>query len=246
MQNVKPTRAGKSGGDNLPFIEHLEELRRRVLLLLLSCLITACFLFGFFNQLGIFRIFTAPLSRINQKLYFQNLAEPLMVRVKISLVLSVILNLPLFLYHLLRFIFPALKRKEKKTVLGLLVSIIFLFFTGVFFADRILLPYSVSFLIRFAGKSINPIISLREYINLYLGLMVANGLIFLFPVLIFFLSRMKLVSHGFLIRHTGEAVLVILTVAAVLTPPDVVSQIFLAVPLLFLYLISAGLAWLNR
>jgi sec-independent protein translocase protein TatC len=243
----KSNRARAERTDNLTFFDHLEELRRRILFLLASVLVTSCFFFFLFNDLNLFRLFTAPLSRIHQKLYFQNLVDPFMARLKISLVLAVILNIPLLIYHALRFIFPALKQRERKTLLALLSSIVLLFFAGVFFADRVLLPYSIAFLIRFAGQELNPIIGLREYINLYIGLMIANGLIFLFPVLILFLSRMKLVTYQYLLRHIPEALVIILIVAAIITPTtDMVSQIILTIPLFLLYLISIGLAWLSR
>ncbi|MDD5066752.1 MAG: twin-arginine translocase subunit TatC [bacterium] len=242
----KPRSLQPERENNLTFFDHLEELRKRILIILFFFGATWLLLFAFFNQFSLFQLFTAPLLRIKQNLFFQNLLEPFMVRMKISFVIGLILNIPVILFHLLKFIFPALRREEKNVLLSLMFLIVLLFFTGVFFAYKVMLPYSISFLIRFAGRDIKPLINLKEYINLYLGIMIATGMAFLFPVLILFLNRLKLVTYHILWKRLPEAVIVILVMAAVLTPPDVFSQILLTIPLFLLYFLSIGLAYLFR
>ncbi len=233
--------------DRFSFVEHLEELRMRILKILFSVLILTLLIFSFFNQLKVDQFFIRPLKQIQQKLYFYNLLEPLLIRFKISFILGIIVSFPYVIFQTLQFIFPALKEKEKKVIILLLFFILFLFFSGVYFAYRIILPSAVYFLMKWAPPSITPILGLKEYINLYLGIILASGISFLFPVVILILAKVNLIHYKFLWKHVPEALIIILIVAAIITPsPDMVSQIFLTIPLFLLYLLSIGLAYFFR
>ncbi len=220
------------------FFDHLDELRKKFLIIILFTFLTSLIIFFLFNKINIYNFFLKPLFTCGQKIYYYNLMEPLFVRVKISLIIGFIINMPLIIFQIMQFSFPALKEKEKNIFIIVLLLIIILFSCGVLFSYKILLPNSINFLTKFAPKTINPVLRLKEYISLYLSLTIASGLAFLTPILISFLTKLGLVDYKFLIKHIPESIIVILILSSIITPPDWVSQILLSVPLFLLYLIS--------
>lgn len=241
-----PKREKQSGKESKPltFFDHLEELRQRIITVILILLTSSILIFLFFNHLSLYKYFLNPLNTINQKLYYHTLTEPFMVRVKISILMALILTSPAIIFHIIRFTFPALKTKEKKTIIILLCLIFLLFSSGVFFSYKVLIPQSIQFLEQFAPDEIPPLLHFKEYINLFFSITFASGLIFLFPILILFLTKIGIIDHKFLIKHLGESIIVILVISALITPPDYFSQILLSLPLFLLYLISLILSYI--
>ncbi len=233
-----PKREKVPVNKNPSFFDHLEELRKRILIILLSVFLSSFIIFFFFNKINIYNLFLNPLYSIQQKIYYYNLLEPFLTRVKISFILGIIINIPLLVFQITRFSFPGFKKQEKK-MFFILISLIFILFTsGVIFSYKILLPNSINFLIKFAPVNIKPVLRLKEYIGLYLGITIASGLTFLFPILISFLTMVKLINYKFLLKHIPESIIIILIISALITPPDIFSQILLSLPLFLLYLIS--------
>ncbi|MBU1076510.1 MAG: twin-arginine translocase subunit TatC [Spirochaetes bacterium] len=228
------------------FFDHLEELRKRILFIVFSTILTSLVIFTLFNDLKIYDFFLKPLFSLNQKIYYYNLIEPFIVRVKISFILAALINTPVIIFQIVQFSFPALKHKEKNIFIILLFLITLFFSSGVLFSYKVLLPNSINFLIKFAPDTIKPVLRLKEYIELYLSLTFASGLIFLFPILISFLTKMGVVDYRFLIKHMRESIVGILIISAIITPPDVFSQLLLSLPLFILYLISLLFSFLIR
>ncbi|MBN1899586.1 MAG: twin-arginine translocase subunit TatC [Spirochaetes bacterium] len=235
-----PVKRKKS---DLPFIEHLEELRRRFLWLLSVLFFFTIIYFLLFDRLSLFKIILYPLEKINQKLYFYHIAEPFLARVKLSFIFSLVTSAPFILYHLFAFLIPALKRKEKSLGLIFTFLIMVLFSTGALFAYYYILPFSINFLLKFAPQQVKPLLRLNEYISLCITFVFGTGLIFQMPLVIIFLTKLDIIDYKFLLRYTGEAIIIIFIISALITPPDVYSQVLLGLPLILLYLISIALSY---
>jgi sec-independent protein translocase protein TatC len=151
---------------------------------------------------------------------------------------------PFVLYQIWCFISPGLYRHEKRYVLPFMTSTIALFLAGGYFGYRIVLPQALVFLIGY-GKDFQPMITLTEYSSLFLTIIVGLGVIFEMPIVIFFLALMGMVSAGWMWRNIRYAILGIFVVAAIITPtPDILNMCIFAAPMVALYILSTGIAWL--
>lgn len=182
----------------------------------------------------------------SQLVQFQNtqMAGQLTYHIWASLIAGFIMSFPYVAWEIWRFIKPALYQKEKKNITGLVIFVSLLFFLGVFFAYFIIVPLTVNFLLTYdvMGASVknNPLIS--SYFSTVLNLVLGTGVIFQMPIVIYFLAKIGLVGPKFLKRYRRHSIVVIMILAAIITPPDVVSQILVAIPLLVLYEISIVIA----
>jgi sec-independent protein translocase protein TatC len=142
------------------------------------------------------------------------------------------------------FISPGLYRKEKRYVVPFMISTIALFSAGGYFGYRFVYPYALTFLIDF-GKQFQPMITIGEYTSLFLSIILGMGLIFEMPILVFFLALMGIVSAGFMLKNFRYAILVIFIIAAIVTPTtDILNMCIFAAPMIGLYGVSIGVAWL--
>jgi sec-independent protein translocase protein TatC len=177
---------------------------------------------------------------------FQNtqMAGQLTYHIWASLIAGFILAFPYVAWEIWRFVKPALYHKEKKNITGLVIFVSLLFFMGVSFAYFIIVPLTVNFLLTYnvMGDTVknNPLIS--SYFSTVLNLVLGTGVIFQMPIFIYFLAKIGLVSPKFLKRYRRHSIVIIMILAAIITPPDVVSQILVAIPLLVLYEISILIA----
>jgi sec-independent protein translocase protein TatC len=154
------------------------------------------------------------------------------------------LTSPFVLYQVWMFISPGLYRREKRYVVPFMVSTITLFTAGGYFGYKVAYPRALNFLIDFSHQ-FQPMITIGEYTQLFLSIVLGMGLIFELPVLVFFLSFMGIVSPGFLVKNFRYAILVIFIVAAIVTPtPDIINMCIFAAPMVGLYALSVGVAWL--
>lgn len=210
--------------------EHLEELRWRLIRCLCAFAVGTVIGFGVADRvLGII-VGTTGVPH----LAMIRVAEGFGVRMDIAMALGVALSFPAVLYEAVAFVWPALERHERRYLLTFLPLSVALFAAGVGFAFLIVLPAAVGFFLRFAGESLQPVISVRAYVSFVLGLVLPFGFVFQLPVVAGVLTRLGVISPAFLSRSRKYAVLVVFVVAAVMTPPDVVSQLMLATPLLLL------------
>lgn len=228
-----------------PILQHLAELRNRLLYAGATLLIAMLASYAFSKR--IFLFLAEPLIKVmreGRSLVFLSPAEAFITYLKVSAFSGLVLASPVIFYHLWKFITPGLYKHEKKMIVPFVVVASLLFAGGALFCYYVILPYALNFMV--AGfeikDKIEATIALKPYLSFTLKLMAAFGLSFELPIFVFFLARMGLVSAGWLIKNFRYAIVVIVIVAAILTPPDVVSQIALGLPLLVLYWISVGVA----
>jgi len=230
------------------FLDHLEELRKRII----YSIIAVAFGFGasWWKVERIYDVMQRPImaalraNGMSEKLVYLNPTEPFNLYLKIAALAGLFLTSPFVLYQVWMFISPGLYRNEKRYVVPFMVSTITLFTTGGYFGYKIAYPRALEFLIHF-GRQFQPMITIGEYTQLFLSIVLGMGLIFEMPILVFFLSFMGIVSPGFMLKNFRYAILVIFIVAAIVTPtPDIVNMCIFAAPMVALYALSVGIAWL--
>ncbi|MBI3585156.1 MAG: twin-arginine translocase subunit TatC [Nitrospinae bacterium] len=223
--------------EKLPFTEHLEELRWRLIIIIAT--IAVWFGICYTYSEDIIRFVQKPL---NQKLIFISPTEAFFVNLKASFFGAIFLSIPVIIYELWGFVSPGLLEKEKKYTLPFIISATVCFIIGVAFSYFIALPVIMKFMLGFAGEKLRPMISIDNYISFVGRFMIGSGVIFEFPVVIFFLSKIGIATPEFLSQKRGYAILGIFILSAVLTPPDIFTMFLMAIPLMALYEISIIIA----
>jgi sec-independent protein translocase protein TatC len=229
----------------MSFLEHLEELRSRILRALAGVGIAFVFCLWFANDL--WRIVSEPATVALKHLgYQQKLVQitPMetftTVWVKVPMLVSVFLASPWVLYQIWAFISPGLYRRERRWAVPFVLSSAGLFIAGGLFGYFLAFRYGLEFLLGI-GRDINiqPMVSVTEYFDLFVNVMLGIGLVFELPVLIFFLTLLRIASPAFLLRHSRYAILIITIIAAVVTPtPDVFNMMLFAVPMCALFFVG--------
>lgn len=232
----------------MSFLEHLEELRRRII----YSLIAAAVGFGvaWWKVELIYSYVQGPVvdalhkAGKSEQLVYLNPTEPFNLYLKVALLAGIFLACPFILYQVWAFIAPGLYRNEKRYVIPFMVMTIFLFLAGGYFGYWLVYPAALNFLIEF-GKQFQPMITIGEYTDLFLTVILGLGVIFELPILVFFLSLMGVVSAGWMWRNFRYSILVIFIIAAILTPTtDILNMCIFAAPMVVLYALSIGIAWL--
>ncbi len=223
------------------WIDHLEELRRRVFVIL-AALAGGTILSYFFSD-PLLRLLTAPIRSLQENLYFLTPYEAFLVKLEISFFSGAVLTSPVILTQIWLFVAPGLYEKEKKTLCLGVVWTLFCFLAGILFAFFAVLPFALRFFLGFQTANLKPLISIRQYLSFTFHFLMGFGIAFVFPVFILLLVKLGFIGSCTLARQRKIAVVIIFIVAAVLTPsPDVISQILLALPLLVLFEIAVFLA----
>jgi len=225
--------------EKIPFTVHLEELRAR----LIKCFIAvgAGFLISYGFKERLFKILTAPLVTLmenNDGLIFTGLPEAFFTYLKVALISGIIISTPVLIYQIWMFIAPGLYKDERKLVIPIIIVSTFFFIGGAFFGYFIVFPFGFKFFLGFATETIKPLPSMREYLTFSSKLLFAFGIVFELPVFITFLAKLGLVTSDFLKKNRKYALLLFFICSAALTPPDVVTQLMMAFPLMILYEIS--------
>jgi sec-independent protein translocase protein TatC len=230
-----------------PISQHLGELRKRTMYVGGFWLVM--FIFCYWQYQSIYAFIIAPLEKVlgesaDAHLTMLTLTEAFMTVLKISMLAAIFLSMPFILYQGWRFVAPGLYKNERRYLVGFVISATVLFFAGVAFAYYIVFPLGFRFLISFGGElDMVATLSIAWYLNLVMKLLLAFGIVFELPVVIFFLAKIGLVNAEMLKKYRKFAIVGIFTLAAILTPPDVISQIAMAIPLLFLYELSI---WITK
>ncbi len=224
-----------------PFTEHLSELRDR----LVRCFIAvgAGFCAAYFFKENLFQILTAPLVKAmggseNTRMIFTGLPEAFFTYLKVSLLTGIVIATPVLFYQFWMFVAPGLYRNEKKYLLPIVLLSIFFFIIGASFGYFIVFPYGFQFFLGFATETIHAMPSMKEYLSFASKMLLAFGFVFELPLVLTFMARMGLVTVPFLKKNRKFAILIFFIVSAIITPPDVVTQIMMACPLMILYEIS--------
>ena len=223
---------------NFDFLNHLEEFRRRLIICLIS--LGAGTLLCFFFSRVILDFLTIPLRTDPEaSLYFQTPYEAFMVHMKAALAGGVLLSLPVWTTQLWLFIAPGLYEKEKKSLVPLILASLALFLTGCAFAYYFVIPAGLHFLLAFGSDSLKPMLMVGPYVSFFLGMILACGALFDFPLVMIGLVKLGVVTTKAMAEARKAVVVAILVVAAVVTPsPDPFSQLLLAVPLWVLFEVS--------
>ncbi|MBP3221375.1 MAG: twin-arginine translocase subunit TatC [Neisseriaceae bacterium] len=233
---MKNTQNNNSNDSEQPLVEHLIELRSRLIRVALGiALILACLL-PFAQK--IYTLIALPLLKsmpTGNTMIATDVISPFFVPLKVTLLAAFVLSLPHTLYHLWAFVAPALYKHEKRLVFPLLISSVLLFFIGMAFAYFLVFPTVFGFMQRISPEGVNMATDIDKYLSFVLGMFIAFGAAFEVPVAVVLLHRFGLISLKTLKAARPYVVIAAFVIAAIITPPDVISQIMLAIPLLLLY-----------
>jgi sec-independent protein translocase protein TatC len=225
----------------MSFLEHLEELRKRVIRCLFFIIIFS--IVAYFFSEKIINFVSKPIPH----LYFMSPTEAFAIRIKLSLIVGLIVSVPVIFYQAWQFVVPGLLEKEVKIVIPVVVSSTIFFLTGTVFCFFLVLPVGIKFLLGFGTEKLSPLIKVTDYINFISYMTLAFGAVFELPVLSYFLAKIGVISAPTLRKGRRYAIVIILIVAAALTPgPDIFSQLMLAGPLYILYEISIIVVMITR
>ena|SRR5688572_17128910 len=234
-------RAGK-----MSFLEHLDELRKRIVWALVAIIVGALGAAFFRNQ--IFDFIMSPIIAVlpkGQTLIFTEPTEALMLYLKMIVLVGLLVASPAVMTQVWLFVAPGLYANEKKLAIPFVAMSSFFFVAGAVFSHYIVFPLTFAFFQSFASDKLTFMPRIEPAFGLYVKLMLTFGLIFQMPTLVLFLAKMGIVTARFLIRNMKYAILIMFIIGAVLSPgTDPVGQALMAGPMFILYLISIGLAWL--
>mgnify|MGYP001823123979 CR=1 FL=1 len=229
----------------MPFLEHLEELRRRIIWALLALAI--CAVLGFFvvTELDVIGILERPFQSVmpGQNLLFTSPTTPVVVTFKLAFVVGFIMALPIIAFQAWSFFSPALYEHEKRLVIPAIGVGFLLFLAGIAMAYFFVLPLGLNFLLGFQAESLEPIITIDEYLKFATRLILAFGIIFEMPVVLVLLGLLGIVTPEGLRKYRRHAVVILAISAALLTPADIGTMFMLFTPMILLYEMSI---WLVR
>jgi sec-independent protein translocase protein TatC len=238
----------------MTFLEHLEELRRRlwVGLVFVALGIVAGYVLRHHLMGWVLEPFRDAWNQVRAQgadlpgepmIHYRNMAEPFMTDLKVAIMGGAVVGLPLLVWQIWLFVAPGLLKREKLYAAPFLVFAYVFFLTGAAFCYFVVLPVAYQFFFRYAegmdpGVVVNPTVMINDYVGFSVKLLAAFGLVFELPLVVSFLTLLRIVDWRQLVRYIRWAALATMVVGAMLTPPDVVSQLMMAVPLMCLYLLS--------
>jgi len=229
----------------MSFLDHLEELRQRLFRILIALAVTFLACWAFADE--IYRVVAFPILEAleGQPLVFVSPTQPFNLFLKVSFVAAIFLASPFIIAQLWLFIAPGMYKHERLYAIPFIVSGSFLAITGALFGYFIAFPFALDFLINWGERAgLEAMIDATRYFDLFLAIELGLAVVFQIPPVIFVLSRIGLVSAGFLLRNTKYAVLIAFVVAAIITPTaDIPNMMIMAGPMILLYLVGVGVAF---
>jgi sec-independent protein translocase protein TatC len=234
--------------NRMSFLEHLEELRAR----LLRCvLVLSAVFFGAWPVSGyLYDFLILPVKQSlpeGTRLAYTGISDPFMLYTKICVFAAIFVGLPYTLLEFWLFISPGLYPREKKWAFPFVTSASLCFFVGSAFGYYVIVPYACQYFIGLGTEGgFQPVITIKEVFSFVMQLILATGGVFELPVLIFFLTRIGLVTPAFLWHYFGYAFFVIWFIAAIVTPPDVISMMLVGIPMTLLYILGILVSWLFK
>ena len=221
-----------TGAGEMSFTEHLEELRHRLMKMLLAVVVGLFISYCFIDTIVSF--VTAPAG----KLYYLRPAEAFFIYIKVGAVAGCVIATPIIFYQLWAFVMPAMNIKQRLWLLAITVLSLGLFASGILFSYYLVLPLGLAVFTGFDAQGVQAMISMENYIDFLLMLLLPFGLIFELPLVIIVGAGLGIITSNGLKRMRPYVILLSFLLAAILTPPDVISQIMLAVPMLCMYELS--------
>jgi sec-independent protein translocase protein TatC len=242
---IDQVRAGISDRAELPgmtLMEHLEELRKRLISAIIYLIVGCCVAYAFHNHLLAY--LQKPLVDLNLKLTQTHPTDALELIVKTSVVAGAIVSSPFILYQIWLFISPGLYANEKKYVFPFMGTTVGLFLAGAWFGYAWVLPDAIKVLVLGFGKNFNHMITIDDYTGFFLAVILGLGVCFELPILMFFLALFGIVDAKFFAKQWQYAIMIIFLIAAVICPlPDPIGMCLFASPMLVLYALGVGVAW---
>jgi sec-independent protein translocase protein TatC len=237
----------KESMPTMGFLDHLEELRKRIIYSVVAVAVGFFACWGYADR--IYDVMQRPIMtalrnhHLTETLVYLNPTEPFNLYLKVAALAGLFLTCPFVLYQVWLFIAPGLYRNEKRYIGPFLFSTVGLFVAGGYFGYKFVYPMALDFLIGY-GSKFQPMITIGEYTQLFLTIILGMGVIFEIPILVFFLSLMGIVTAGFMWKNFRYAILVIFVIAAIITPTtDILNMCIFAAPMVALYAVSIGIAW---
>ncbi len=243
IDNVRAAVSDRAELPGMSLMEHLTELRKRLIHAVAYLFVGFAIAYAFHERL--YGIVQAPLDKLGIPLNFTHPTDGLNLYLKTALVGGAILASPFILYQIWLFISPGMYSHEKRYVWPFMTATIGLFLAGAWFGYRYVLPGAIKVLVLDFGKRFHPILTIDDYTGFFLAVILGLGITFELPILIFFLALFGIVDAKFLIKNIRYAILIIFVIAAVICPtPDPVGMTLFAMPMLILYLIGVGVAYI--
>lgn len=249
-----------SSGEEMPFLDHVAELRKHLIRMIIGIIvamgIVAVFwefikefimaplssdfiTFKYFNRIGeIFGMEDMFVKDFNITLRNLEISGQFTSMIGVLLVSGLIVALPYVVYELFQFLRPGLTAKEKRYSNAMMLFTVFFFILGVAFSYYMVIPLSVNFMYYFTPFDAENEWTIMTYINMFVQTTLAMGIVFLLPIIVYFLAKIGLITPGFMSKYRKHAFIVILTIAAIITPADLLSMFIAAIPLLLLYELS--------
>lgn len=238
-------RKGRKSPDEMTFLEHLEDLRKRLFYSFISIFVAIIPAYIFSQD--VFNILAKPVTQFlpeGTKLAYTGLTEPFMLYIKVAFLTALFAVSPFIFLQIWKFVAPGLYQKEKKYVVPFVLFTSFFFVGGALFGYFIAYPFACRFFLNL-GSDFQPVLSVNSFFSLTLKILLGIALVFELPTLIFFLARMGIVTSKWMLKNFKYAVLAVFIIAAVITPsPDMINQSIIAVPMLVLYTLSIVIAFL--
>jgi len=222
--------------ERMTLVGHLTELRYRLIVII--CALVIGVLIGFYYSGAIVEY----LHAIPGELVYLYPGEAFFAHLEVALILGVVIASPVILAQLARFVLPALNAKEKRMLLMVIPVMILFLAAGFIFAYQVIVPIAYRFFMEFGTESLRPLISIGSYVSFVVGIVLPFGLIFQLPIAVLLLTSIGVLKPQVLVRSRKMVVVVIFVIAAILTPPDVISQILMAGPMLLLFELSVLIA----
>jgi sec-independent protein translocase protein TatC len=239
-----PEEEQEPDGGRMSFLEHLDELRKRLVNICLALAVGVLISFGFITK--IYDFVMSPLNRAvpGVSLIYTEPTEAFTLYIRLSLIAGAIIAAPAIMYQIWRFIAPGLYAREKRFAIPFVILSTAGFIGGAAFNHYLMFPFMMRFFASFASPDLQFMPRLEPVFSMYVKFLLAMGLVFQMPTLVFFLAKMGVVTARFLARNIKYAILVIFIVSAVITPTgDPGTQTVFAAPMIGLYLLSIGIAW---
>lgn len=244
LEPIEPTAEGL----RMPIMEHLRELRVRLIRVVIA--LTIGFIVAYFFADQLFYALTLPIRQVSHDkllLIGTGVGEAFFTKIKVSLVAGLFVASPAVFYEIWKFIAPGLYQSERRMAFPFIVFATIFFASGGYFCWAVVFKVGYAFFLQqYSSIGVQPTIRISEYLAFSAKLMLAFAITFEMPIFAFFLTRLGLIDHKMMIKQFRYAILIIFVISAALTPPDMVSQFLLAIPLLALYVVSVGVSYVFR
>jgi len=221
-------------------LDHLEEVRRRLFFIIGALILATVVVFPFAQE--ILLLLLAPLE--DQQLIYTSPPEAFLASIKLAFTGGFLLVSPFIIFQIMVFLGPALFKKERRFFYPLVAGMYLLFLLGIAFAYFLVIPFTLNFFLRFAGEDLAPLFTVSSYISFNINMLLVFGLTFQTPLAFLLLGLLNIINTALLRRIRKFAFLSIVVLAALITPPDGISQVMVALPLLLLYEVGIGLVHL--